>query len=211
MFDLNTLKLGAYIGGRVRALRLARGWSQRDLAAALAHVSPSWTRAKVGQLEATGVRGEKLTDLAMLCLALEISLEDLLAGDEPGTAQMPRAFLQAAISGPATVRAISEAAIDPSRIGAEDSDAESRLAARLGLNRESTREAAMRLFEGATPSQARDALAGIDESTSPREAQAKRGQAMRKVVFAMETDSVGDEALETIRRWLSERNIDGND
>lgn len=134
----------------------------------------------------------------MLCLALEVSLEELLGGGEPGTAQMPRAFLQAAISGPATVRAISEAAIDPSRIGAEDSDAEARLAARLGLDRESTRAAAMELFDGATPSQARDALAGIDETTPPREAQAKRGQAMRKVFHFMESGSVAPEDLRVI-------------
>jgi transcriptional regulator with XRE-family HTH domain len=65
-----------HIGRKLREHRQASGWSQKELAAN-AGVSPS----TVAALEA-GRRGSKISTLLFLCVALDITVEDLLAGTE---------------------------------------------------------------------------------------------------------------------------------
>lgn len=73
--DADVLESGVRL--RIRALRTERSWSLDDLAAR-AHLSPS----TLSRLE-TGKRRLALDHLVSIARALEVSVDDLLGGDDP--------------------------------------------------------------------------------------------------------------------------------
>lgn len=69
------MKLHAQVGANIRHYRLAKGWSQEELA----HVC-GLHRTYISGLE-RGRRNPTLTVLEQICLSLNISPSDLLSGD----------------------------------------------------------------------------------------------------------------------------------
>lgn len=67
----------AAFGGRVRALRLAKGWSQAELAARVAAHLPGWAQTTVAKTEAA-TRPIRLNEASGLAAALEVPLQQLL-------------------------------------------------------------------------------------------------------------------------------------
>lgn len=68
------------VGHNLRSLRTTEGLSQEDVAAVVRQIGLGWTRTTVNQVE-RGIRRLNLDEVVILCEALEIRLDDLLAGD----------------------------------------------------------------------------------------------------------------------------------
>lgn len=70
--------LGLVIGTNTARRRAESGLSQSDLLEKLNAAGGRWSAAAISLLENRGARGERLSDVAELCQALEVSLWDLL-------------------------------------------------------------------------------------------------------------------------------------
>lgn len=203
---MKTETLAKHIGGRVRALRLSRGWTQRDLASKLEMSGGEWTRARVGLLETDGVRADRLGDVLVLCSALDVGLETLLLGDSTDVVVndqvWPVESLLAALRGPGTHTRPPRSEIDPSLIGASDRTAEARLAERVGLSYDDFDAMVRQIYLGVSASFARDAIAGLNEDTPKREAQARRGRASRKIEAAIHKGSADTHDLLRVQQLI---------
>lgn len=206
--------LSQVIGRRVRDLRIERGWSQRELAAALTELGSDWTRARVGQLETDGVRGDRLLDVALLCAALRVDLGTLLEVDAAvGSDEHPHplAWVKSQLLEPADVPAttVEPDLIDPAQIGADDEAEVARLAQRAGRDTAQLRLWVAAQYDDNEPLAVRDALAQIDPTTTRRAAQAKRGHASRRLLKSIESGTVDeadrDQVLENLLWWAHAR------
>jgi transcriptional regulator with XRE-family HTH domain len=196
--------LAEHIGSRVRDIRLARGWTQRELAAQLETHGGKWTRAQIGLLETEGVRAERLGDLLVLCSALNVSLENLLHDRDTDVVVNGEVFsvatLAAALTGSdADPRPLRTDEIDPELIGSRDLAAEAALARRAGLSLGELEERMSELF-GADASFARDAIAELSADTTRREARALRGRASRQLLAYLTANEANLEAKQKIIR-----------
>lgn len=170
---------GAAFGTRLRELREAAGITQDQLARAVNRAGLSWSRARLGQVEA-GDGSPDLTALVAVATALgELSghplrLADLLpeSGVSPEVQQM-----RAALAGLPVVPTTPRIGNVPNpRHSPGWGQVEDRVSADLGLGSESiVLAAALRLY-GRTGSEERDARAG--EGATPQ----KRGRIARGVI-----------------------------
>jgi transcriptional regulator with XRE-family HTH domain len=69
------------VTSRIKQLRTEWGWSQSDLAKAMRRSGRSWHQTTVTRFEA-GERGVTVTELEALAAAFDISLVELLAGEQ---------------------------------------------------------------------------------------------------------------------------------
>lgn len=74
--------LGLVVGANTARRRSELGLSQTELLARLQELGGNWSSSALSLLEKRGARGERLSDLAELCQALECSIWDLL-GQHP--------------------------------------------------------------------------------------------------------------------------------
>lgn len=72
--------LGTAIGRNVKLFRDQRKMNQSQLVWLLNSSGGNWSPAAVSLLEKRGARGERLSDIAELCHALDCSVWDLLDG-----------------------------------------------------------------------------------------------------------------------------------
>jgi len=170
---------GAAFGARVRELREAAGATQDELARAVSRAGLSWSRARLGQVEA----GEGIPDLAaMVAVAValtelsgkSIRLADLLP--ESGVSREVE-LLRDALSGAPVRRPTPVIGNVPDpRLSPGWGQVEDRVSADLGLGSEAiVLAAALRLY-GRTGSEERDARAG--GGATPQ----KRGRVARSII-----------------------------
>jgi transcriptional regulator with XRE-family HTH domain len=70
------------VGAGIQAARKRKGWTQDDAARIFRmHGLFSWRAGTVGQMEA-GLRRPRLDELLLICAALEVSLDELLPGED---------------------------------------------------------------------------------------------------------------------------------
>jgi|GEM_PF-4985214 len=77
LISRSTASPEAAFGSRVRTLRLAKGWSQAELAARVAVHLPGWAQTTVAKTEAA-TRPIRLNEASGLAAALEVPLQQLL-------------------------------------------------------------------------------------------------------------------------------------
>ncbi|MGH8891544.1 MAG: helix-turn-helix domain-containing protein [Acidothermaceae bacterium] len=161
-------------------LRRNRGWTQLDLARAMAEVGMGWTPGRAQQIESfAGTLS--LPEALGLCWALKVPLADLLAGDDqialpgPGRSVELRAFREA-LAGRGAIR-------QPDRGADEAADYEEvrAKATQLQLSPEVFIELCLQRF-GRSFRAERDHRAGDLANLRPRSAQVKRGHAGRAVL-----------------------------
>lgn len=90
--------ISARLGENVRALRLARGMTQGQLAARAGIPRQTWANLE------TGASNPTLAVLHRVSVALQVSLEELIAAPRTGTRRYPRDTLPTRRRGDATVR-----------------------------------------------------------------------------------------------------------
>lgn len=205
--DDQPLALAELIGANVKRLRTAREWSQRDLLMSLRNEDANWSRATVGLLESDGIRGERLSDLAALCAALQVSLWDLLDGagevalrdgnvkDVDWVARSLRGKHSAADGVP-----------DLLGIGRHDPDLTLEWARKVGLtpNKFESFLGVLAEYLGislhplGSASVLRDSMAGVRVGMTRETVRAKRGHATRKILKAAEIyrETPGRNAIE---------------
>lgn len=170
---------GPAFGDRLRQLREASGVTQDQLARAISRAGLSWTRARVGQVEA-GDCGPDLAAMFAVAAALgelsgrPLKLADLLPESDAGehVARLRDALAGEPVRRPAgAIGRVSDPRRDPGWGQIED-----RVAADLGPGSESiVLSAAVRLY-GRSGSAERDNRAG--DGATPQ----KRGRAARAVI-----------------------------
>lgn len=205
--------LAVSIGNNVARIRAELGWSQRDLAAALAANGPGWTRQTVGMLEVRGVRAERLQDLVQLCETLQVPLSDLLEGDTQVDFRHGRsvglAWLRRTLDGQYAERPSTETEQQlASGIGEDDRDETARMAKAFGVTVDVLQGATRELSGQDSPTRLRDFLAQLEPSMSRNEARARRGHATRR----MKRELVDGELIssfdqEQFKSWLSQNHI----
>jgi transcriptional regulator with XRE-family HTH domain len=79
--DRKAVTIDAIVGSNVRRLRIARGWSQDEVARRAREEGLQWSRSSVAAVEATN-KTIDVSELVLLSLALDARIDELLAGDE---------------------------------------------------------------------------------------------------------------------------------
>lgn len=165
-------------------MRLAAGVSQDDLARAVTRTGlVTWTRARVGQVEAGG----GAPDLAAMC-AVALALRELTGAPVRLADLLPESPLRQALLGrPVARTAPADGATSNPRHVPGWGAVEDRVVAQLGAGSEATVAAAARKLYGRMGSEERDARAGA--GASPQ----KRGREARGVIAEL-TAAVQDVA-----------------
>jgi len=180
------------VARNVRDLRVKRGWSQRQLAERLDQLGGKWSRVAVTALESQGKRGRDVLDLATLCWALQVDLNELLAGEDnidlPSGETVPLERVRGAMLGPeiGAEPRNTEIVGSPLPMIYFDQEEETRIARKLDLDADQLSDATMAVFGRSGFLRVRDAQAGVDEDTPPRRAQALRGHATRRLLAEIE-------------------------
>lgn len=206
--------LGELVGQRVRDLRMQYGMSQAGLVHALGIEGSHWTRSSVAMLEAKGVRGERIGDLAVLCAVFNLDLLSLLFDPEGrpsgevevrGMGTVQADWLLTALMGDlAPYEPNGNPRLGP-QIGVDRPEVAERLAESADLEvkemYEVCAELSRRLGAGdaSSPAALRDWLANIDPDMPHSTISAKRGHAARLLVWAVR------QAPEQIDQWIAQR------
>ena len=171
---------GAAFGGRVRELREAAGATQDELARAISRAGLTWSRARLGQVEA----GEGAADLAaMVAVAAALTelsgqavrLVDLLP--ETGVSEEITLLRDALAGKPVRQPGPVIGNLPDPRLSPGWGQVEDNVARQLGLGSEAiVLAAAHQLYGGRTGSEERDARAG--DGASPQ----KRGRVSRGII-----------------------------
>jgi len=182
------IELAKSVGSVVYKRRMELGWTQRQLHQALASVGAKWSRAAVGSLESNGVRGERISDLTLLCYVLNLTLDELLAGDhdvrmrDGNVKSLP--WVRAVLRGDQADR------FEPAGTGIEPDMLDEQKLADYVRSAASMTEKDLKIFVTRfssalelEPSIAiiRDNLAGLTSEMSKASVQSKRGHAARKL------------------------------
>lgn len=198
-----TSPLAEVIGGTIRTLRTDRGWTQRDLSDLLNQAGGTWTRASVGLLETEGVRAERLSDLLLLCSVLDVELGVILRGQASvsvGEIEMDLTTIRDTLGlREATKENESRRELDPDRIGAASPSFTQELAQKTGLDPQELLSRIDEYLGGQDPAHVRDAIAQITPETPRRSAQARRGQATRKLIRLLAAETHDDRLYQVAR------------
>jgi transcriptional regulator with XRE-family HTH domain len=208
------MTMGELVGQRVRDLRLQYGMSQAGLVHALQIEGSHWTRSSVAMLEAKGVRGERIGDLAALCAVFNLNLLNLLFDPEGrpsgkvevrGMGPVKADWLLSALMGElAPLEPASDFRLGP-QIGVDRPEVAERLAQSAGVDIDEMYEFCTDLSRrlGARdvsgPSGLRDWLANLKPDMPQSTIAAKRGHAARLLVWAAQ------QSTEEIDRWIAQR------
>lgn len=171
---------GAAFGGRVRELRESAGATQDELARAISRAGLTWSRARLGQVEA-GEGNPDLTAMVAVAAALTelvgqpVRLADLLP--DSGVSQ-ELALLRDALSGAPVRRPTPVIGNVPDpRLAPGWGQVEDHVARQLGLGSEAiVLAAAQQLYGGRSGSEERDHRAG--DGATPQ----KRGRISRGII-----------------------------
>jgi len=80
--DPKAVTIDTIVGSNVRRLRIARGWSQDEVARRAREEGLRWSRSSVAATEA-GNKTIDVAELVLLSLALDARVDELLAGEGP--------------------------------------------------------------------------------------------------------------------------------
>jgi hypothetical protein len=192
--------------------------TQSELLLRLLAFDQSWTRAAVGMLESKGVRGERMTDVAVLCAALGVPLNDLLVGT--GDVQLrdgaPRSpdWVIDALAGNLSYELIPHAPGSGQtrralNVGVDDKDEARRIAKSLAIPLETLCDFVESRTAQRSPTVFRDFLGGLEPSDAREDAKIKRAQGtrrLRQMIVAAgspDQDSAKWSAIHDFESWLS--------
>ena len=190
------------VARNIRDLRVAREWSQADLASYMRVNGFPWQPNRVAQVE-TLRRPVTTLELAGLTWVFGVPVTDLLAGDDdvtlPDGGSVPLTRIREALSG-AVGRTVNRTTVRrPSGAGQTDEEVR-KIAARLSVSTPLVNWLAQRMW-GQSFAAERDRRAGDLTGLSSRSAQTKRGHATRALISEASAylDEHGRAALERAR------------
>lgn len=173
---MNAPTIGAVAGENLRRIRVERGLTQDDISVAVRRAGLSWNRTRVAAFERGAHQAPALGVLLLLAAALEISLNDLLAGDGDVAVSPAATWSRADIR-----QRVDGATASPSPVALPDVDiAAEALARRLGAPVGDVREAARSLW-GRTLTAERDRRVSTLGDVEVRSRTGYRGRVTREL------------------------------
>ncbi len=180
------IELGAVVGKNVEALRQERNWTRQELADRLVHVGGDWSRQIVRFLETDGVRGDRFSDVVLLCAVFQVPVERLVHYDGEiilrGTAAHKDTWCILALLGKAPVDAPPEDDGLADDIGRDNHDEVRRIAKNYGLDVSELRRRTRLVYKlHDSPTVIRDFIAGLEPGATKEFARGRRSYVMREI------------------------------
>lgn len=185
------------IGQRVAALRRKKGWKQSEVRDLAHRFGVEWSQSTISEIESGKRRSDRLEVLALLCSMFDVSLEQLLDGDQE--IEMSRTWsLKELREGLRGELEPSSEVPGTQRIAGDNPVEVRRMASKLGVDDDQLRALVAAVYgAGERPIAKRDEIAGVSQADTSRSAQAKRGHATRRILSELRAamDEEGADAV----------------